>query len=445
LLDGNVPALVVPITAFELPAPSPSGELVMRVAPAQGHWRALVVWLDRERLRSQLVAPLVAKHFGEPSTSEFNVSVVSSATGQSLYRSGPGDVRAATADLAADVFALRLTDLHWRRSLPPGTAPGAIPKLLQDRFSITIVRRGAGESADPLSKAGLVGGAEWKLLVRARAGSLDAVVARSRARNLTLSLGVLGILACSLGLILVASAREQRTARQQLEFVAAVSHELRTPLAVIRSAGENLADGVVSGDQIARYGTLISSEGRRLSEMVERVMDFAGIASGTVFRSTRPVDSNAVIDAVVKSLRDESADRSIGFRVRVPSDLPPLLADPDALQSAIQNVVGNAVKYSQPGGEVEIDATATAQTAAIVVRDRGIGIDAADMPHVFEPFYRGRRALDAQIRGSGVGLSVVRKMVEVHGGRVNVTQREGGGTVVTIEWPVAPRDEEAEA
>src|SRR5204862_5942173 len=121
----------------------------------------------------------------------------------------------------------------------------------------------------------------WIVRARHREGSLDAIVTRSRRRNMAISLGVLGLLGASFLLVIASAQRQRRLARQQMEFVAAVSHELRTPLAVIRSAGENLADGVVADSaQMKRYGALIETEGRRLGDMVERVLQFAGIGSG---------------------------------------------------------------------------------------------------------------------------------------------------------------------
>ena len=112
-------------------------------------------------------------------------------------------------------------------------------------------------------------------------GSLEAAVSSQRRRNLAISSSVLGLLGASMGLLVLATRRAQRLARQQMEFVAAVSHELRTPLAVIRSAAENLADGVVHDEaQIRRYGELMRTEGRRLTDMVEQILEFAGIQSG---------------------------------------------------------------------------------------------------------------------------------------------------------------------
>jgi signal transduction histidine kinase len=224
-----------------------------------------------------------------------------------------------------------------------------------------------------------------------------------------------------------------------MQFVAAVSHELRTPLAVICSAGENLSDGVVAdSQQVQRYGSLIETEGRRLGDMVERVLHFAGISAGTQTRVRAAVDLAQVVADAVHGVSADAHERGVAVNVRPQGALPSVLGDADALRSAVQNVVGNAVKYSAAGGSVEVAAEALdAGRVQLRVVDRGIGIDAADLPHIFEPFFRGRRAVDAQVRGTGVGLSVVRHVVQFHGGDVSVESRAGEGTTVTIVLPVA--------
>jgi signal transduction histidine kinase len=251
---------------------------------------------------------------------------------------------------------------------------------------------------------------------------------------------VLGLLSASLLLVLAAARRQQRLSRQQMEFVAAVSHELRTPLAVICSAGENLADGVIAdGVQVRRYGSLIQTEGRRLGDMVERVMEFAGISSGTAVRARADVDISKVVAEAIEALGPDAADRGVTLRVHATGVGPVVTGDADALRSAVQNIVGNAVKYSPRGATVDVSTQMTGRApprAEVRVVDRGLGIDAGDLPHIFKPFYRGRRAVDAQVRGTGVGLSVVRHVVDAHDGTIAVESRAGEGTTIVVELPV---------
>jgi signal transduction histidine kinase len=298
-------------------------------------------------------------------------------------------------------------------------------------LSVTIVRRGVGPSGMNVIAANDAAGA-WQLLVRGKAGSLDALVARSRRRNLAISLGILGLLAGSFVLIIASAQRQHRLARQQMEFVASVSHELRTPLAVICSAGENLADGVVADrEQVKTYGALVQSEGRRLADMVERVMEFAGIASGAK-RSQGEVDLTRVLTDAIAAVELDARHRGIDLRVRTGAQLPPFVGDAEALRSAFQNVVANAVKYSRPGGAIDVDLAADEFAIRLRVADHGIGIDRDELAKIFKPFFRGRRALDAQVRGTGVGLSVVRHVVDAHGGTIRVESEPGAGTTVTI-------------
>src|SRR6185437_9758188 len=144
----------------------------------------------------------------------------------------------------------------------------------------------------------------WRLLVQHPSGSLEAAVNSARRRNLIISSSILSMLGASIGLLVLSTRRAQELARQQMEFVAAVSHELRTPLAVIRSAGENLADGVVKDDtENHKYVVLIRSEGRRLTEMVEQILEFAGIQSGQRGFALRPVPVAPMLEDVVDSSR----------------------------------------------------------------------------------------------------------------------------------------------
>jgi signal transduction histidine kinase len=172
--------------------------------------------------------------------------------------------------------------------------------------------------------------------------------------------------------------------------------------------------------------------------MVERVMEFAGMSSGAPIRPRADVDIARVVADAVSGVESDARERGVSVVLRASAALPAIAGDPDALRSAIQNIVGNAVKYSAAGTvvDVAIDDDSERDRVRIVVSDRGLGIDSADLPHLFKPFYRGRRAVAAQIRGTGVGLSVVRHVVDAHRGEVVVAPRQGGGTTVTVTLPI---------
>ena len=175
--------------------------------------------------------------------------------------------------------------------------------------------------------------------------------------------------------------------------------------------------------------------------MVERVMAFAGISSGAPSRSPVRVAVAEVIAEAVDGVKHEARDRGVTIAVNLGADArgdrSAVAGDPDALRSAFQNIVGNAVKYSPHGATVDVEVFAERPAIKIRVVDRGLGIDPDDLPHVFKPFYRGRRAVGAEVRGSGVGLSVVRYVIDAHRGTIAIDSRPGEGTTVTVVLPAA--------
>jgi signal transduction histidine kinase len=231
-----------------------------------------------------------------------------------------------------------------------------------------------------------------------------------------------------------------------MEFVAAVSHELRTPLAVVRSAADNLADGLVHDDeQVRKYGELVRNEGRRLTEMVEQILEYSGIHSGQRTFTPAPIRVDALIDSVLRASDTLIDAAQIAVDVDIPADLPAVNGDEAALCRVFQNLVGNAIKYGVDGRWIGITARragrelglATNNVVRISVSDRGIGIAPADHDRIFEPFYRAADVVAAQVQGAGLGLSLVRRIVDAHGGRITVKSSKAAGSEFTVYLPAA--------
>src|SRR5206468_1960170 len=168
-----------------------------------------------------------------------------------------------------------------------------------------------------------------------------------RRRHLLVSTSILGVLGLSVGFLVVSTRRAQDLARQQLEFVATVSHELRTPLAVIRSAADNLADGVVNDEaRIRQYGQLVRREGLRLTDLVEQILEFAGLQSAQRTMRAKPVAIPALLRDVVAAAEPLAQPAGISIEVNIGDNLPLVRGDEAALRRVFQNLIGNAVKYA---------------------------------------------------------------------------------------------------
>jgi signal transduction histidine kinase len=264
-----------------------------------------------------------------------------------------------------------------------------------------------------------------------------------RRRNLAISSGVLMLLTLAIGLIVVSARRAQSLARQQMEFVAAVSHELRTPVSVIGAAAGNLADGVVGDPQrVKKYGETIQGEARRLAETVERVLQLAGIAAGRAAAARLPVSPEKLIHDSLGACRAEIDAAGFTVETSIADDLPNVGGDVTALRSALQNLISNAVKYGGTAKWLRVSAKRpepgtrlTADAVLFSVEDRGLGIDTEDKKHIFEPFYRGREAVSQQIQGSGLGLNLVERIAEAHGGNISVVTEPGKGSTFTLSLP----------
>jgi signal transduction histidine kinase len=381
-----------------------------------------VVRLDEAYLRDRLLPRLAEVHFGPASTSPFVVAILRRADRTVFYASQPDAVSGEKrkGDVEFDLPGRGRGPQPDGADLGPAP-PGPEPFRSRERL------RPPPEQASP-----------WVLVARHRGGSFEAAVASVQRRNLATGFGVLALLGVT-ALVLVASAqRARRLARQQMEFVTGVTHELNTPLAAIRSAGQNLAAGIVTDPgQVRRYGDLIEKEGGRLTALVAQVLDFAGIESGSRVYAREPLSLASLVDEALRDHRLVLEQAGITLERELPADLPELRGDAPALRRAIANLLANAAKFAASGGWIGIRAWARPDGRAVVLRveDRGPGIPREERERVFEPFYRGPLAERNRAPGSGLGLSLVRHVVRAHGGSVHVEAREGGGAALVVELP----------
>jgi signal transduction histidine kinase len=286
---------------------------------------------------------------------------------------------------------------------------------------------------------------DWIISARHQTGSLEAFVAQYRRRNLTLGMGTVIVLGASFVFLFLATRRAQELADRQIEFVAGVSHELRTPIAGISSLSQNLADGVVRDPpHVARYGESINAESRRLQEMVEKVLHFAAVRSGHHRYTVKAIDLASMVERELETFT-RYRDGNASLVLTVEGDVPAVLGDEQALRTVVRNLVSNAIKFGKDDAPVTVSARRAGGSGhdevELRVEDRGEGIGSADLPHIFDPFYRGKGASAAQVGGSGLGLSLVREIVKAHHGRIEVATSAGEGSIFRVYLPIAAQQE----
>lgn len=277
----------------------------------------------------------------------------------------------------------------------------------------------------------------WELEVAFTDKSKIAASNASLIRNIIV-LGAAMILLIGALVFMFRSAQKERAlAERQAGFLANVTHELKTPLAVMQAAGENLADGrVTDTDRIKNYGSHIYDEAVRLREMIEKLLDVAKADAGQSLVEPKPVDLSKQLQAFIDEHRAHIEKKRFTLETSVQDNLPMVMVDPNSFNTIISNLVENAIKYSTDQKFIGIDLASDNNNVILKVKDHGVGMSQKVTSQIFEKFFRAEDTLTAKTKGHGLGLSIVKNLVELNDGDITVDSQLGEGSTFTITFPI---------
>ncbi len=265
--------------------------------------------------------------------------------------------------------------------------------------------------------------------------------------NLSLWIVMTLFLILAVALMLRTASREMKLTQMKADFVSNVSHELRTPLASIRVLAELLNLGRISQpDRVREYGAYIESEGRRLTQVINNILDFSRIESGHKLFQFESCDFKEVVNGTLEAFSVHMKHHGFTLTYEAPQNaMPKVVLDPDAIALALTNLLDNAIKYSGDEKEINVRVTQSDGFVAVSVADRGVGIAAEEQEKIFEKFYRVSTGLVHDVKGSGLGLALVKHIVVAHHGRITLQSKPGEGSVFTIHLPVEDQKTESQA
>jgi signal transduction histidine kinase len=286
----------------------------------------------------------------------------------------------------------------------------------------------------------------WKAGIGLKNTNLDDLARDSFLHSAGATLLVLVFLLCGIALAIRATDREARLAQAKSDFVSNVSHELKTPLSTISLFSEILELGRVKNEvKKAEYYRIIRHESRRLNKTIDNILDFSRIEAGRKKYELVEGYMAEVIDCVLSTHRYQINNSGFDVQTNIEPDLPPVLIDREAMTQAISNLLDNAIKYSGKVKQLSITARTLGSDLSIELADQGVGIPRAEQAKVFEKFYRVGNGLVHDVKGSGLGLSLVKHIIEAHNGTISVESDVGKGSRFTIILPVARRADDAQA
>jgi signal transduction histidine kinase len=280
------------------------------------------------------------------------------------------------------------------------------------------------------------------LAVRLKNLTVEQWARRNFLINLSLWIVMTLFLIAAITLMLRTASREMKLTQMKADFVSNVSHELRTPLASIRVLAELLNLGRINQpDRVREYGAYIESEGRRLTQVINNILDFSRIESGRKLFHFEPCDLKELLNGALDAFSVHLKQNGFTLTYEAPQGaMPKAILDPDAIALALTNLLDNAIKYSGDEREIHVRLMPEGDFIAIAITDRGVGIAAEEHEKIFEKFYRVSTGLVHDVKGSGLGLSLVKHIVLAHHGKITVQSKPGEGSAFTVYLPIANRE-----
>jgi signal transduction histidine kinase len=439
--DAAHQLIAVPLMVWETTDSEPG---FGRPPPEPYHW--MIAELDMDFVRSEVLPGLVNRHLGVKDSPHYQLQLTPRDAPDQILFSTHSTPIGDTADASVNTLEVYWDQL-FRRWEPQGAfgrgGPGFERGFSPQRGGPPPLReKGWGKGKGPGGRGGGPFGTDrgnWTFSVRHSAGSLEAAVEQTRRRNLAVTGALVLLILAAAGALVVLARRAHWLAQLQMNFVAGVSHELRTPLTVITMAAHNLSSGLVKPDQMKRYGTLIKEKSERLNEMIEQTLRFASAKAGRVVGERKLVPLEPVIEDALEASAHAVDQSHCTVETTIADGLPAVNADSKALSHALQNLIRNAAKHGRGGDWIGVAAKVVPNgrtpTVEIQVEDHGAGIPQDELKYIFDPFYRGKRAMEDQVEGTGLGLSLVKKIIEAHQGTISVESQVNRGTRFVIHLP----------
>ncbi len=363
---------------------------------------------------------------GRPAIGELGLDTARLLRGETIFLQIPRDDRThqvlvvpvAEVGRRGAVVALALTGAFQTEAIPTRLLAAVLVVVaLLAAVAARILSRSLERRLEPLAEAARSVSA-GDLTVRAEAEGDDELSAVADAFNE------------------MAERLAESRARER-EFLLSVGHDLRTPLTTIGGYAEALQEGIDDPDEVRRIATVLDTQSRRLRRLIEDVMLLARLESAEFTLRPEPVDLSAHLTEVVAGFEPRARAARVEL-VRRFEAVGLRSVDPDRIAQLVGNLVENALRYTPEAGRVTVELAGAPTSVTVTVGDTGPGIDPEDLPHVFERFYVARRYREARPEGSGLGLSIVARLVEAMGGTVDVASRPGEGTTVSVEIPAPP-------